>query len=308
MILFSSDFTDALKKTIRNSSESVIICSAFIKVNAIKQILKDVSNQVSVSVVSRWSKHDLVYGASDLEVYEWCESQGYRFGVNRALHAKLYSIDCETIFLGSANLTHRGLSISGAGNIEIGTQINPKVTDLQKLSAFIEDEVEWIDSSLFEEMAVEVEKAKLSKVNEEKQDWSDSVKNQLEKDIKYLWMHELLFTSPSDILNMNFDDEQSVHDFELLKLDLTSLDSEALKAGFIQSRLFAWVRCCVGYDNEVRFGWLTNQLHNALLDDNTPYRREVKEFIVILFDWFKYMPEKFEVKKYNRSETVTLKS
>jgi len=63
----------------------------------------------------------------------------------------------------------------------------------------------------------------------------------------------------------------------------------------------------MGVDNEVRFGWLTKQLHNALLDDATPYRSDVKEFIVIIFDWFKFMPEVFEVKQHNVSETVRIK-
>ena len=120
-------------------------------------------------------------------------------------------------------------------------------------------------------------------------------------------MHELLCTNPNDILMMDFDNKYSVHDFELLKLDLTSLDVNTLQLRFIRSRLFAWVASIVGYDNEMRFGLLTNHLHNALLDDQTPYRREVKDSVVILFDWFKFMPETFEVKKYNRSETVRLK-
>lgn len=307
MLLFSSDFTDELKQAIDNSTDKLVICSAFIKSNAIKNLLENISNQVSVSIIVRWAKHDLVFGASDLEVFNWCDSKGYRFGVNTELHAKLYAIDSQTIFLGSANLTLRGLSISGAGNVEIGTCLEPEVADLVKLSEFIEQEVEWLDQSLYEAMASEVEVSKKSSTKEDKQNWSEGIKGRLQKDVKYLWLHDLLFTSPAELIRLDFDDEQAVHDFELLKLDLSSLDTDALKAGFIQSRLFLWIKCCVGYNNEVRFGWLTNELHNALLDDTTPYRREVKDFIVTLFDWFKFMPELFEVKKYNHSETVILK-
>ena len=75
----------------------------------------------------------------------------------------------------------------------------------------------------------------------------------------------------------------------------------------MQTRLFQWLRDTAGINNAVRFGWLTNELHNALLDDVTPYRSEIKEFVVIIFDWFKFMPEIFEVIKFNVSETVRIK-
>ena len=307
MLLFSSDFTDGLKQAIDSSANDLLVCSAYIKCNAIKNLLKNVPTQVSVSIVARWAKCDLVFGASDLEVFQWCQSNGYRFGINTELHAKLYSIDNKKIFLGSANITHRGLSISGAGNIEIGTQLDPDAADLNKLSAFIEEEVEWLDQDLYAEIASEVELAKVSKTDEDKQEWSKEIKDRLEKDVKYLWLHELIFNSPSNMTIMNFDDENSVHDFELLQLDLSSFDTDALKAGFVKSRVFTWVKCCIGLENEVSFGSLTEKLHNALLDDITPYRKEIKSFVVTLFDWFKFMPELFEVKKYTRSETVMLK-
>ena len=307
MLLFSSDFTEDLKKQIDEASHELIICSAFVKNKAIQHLLESVSPTVSVKIICRWAKGDLVFGASDLEVFTWCQSKGYKFGVNPGLHAKLYSIDTQTIFLGSANLTHRGLSISGAGNIEIGTRLKPETADLKKLGMFIEQEVEWIDQALYEAMVFEVQMAKVSKDKEDQQEWSVEINKQLQKDVNYLWVHELLCTNPNDILMMDFDNNYSVHDFELLKLDLTSLDADTLKLRFIRSRLFAWVVSIVGYDNEMRFGLLTSHLHNALLDDQTPYRREVKGFVVILFDWFKFMPETFEVKKYNRSETVRMK-
>jgi len=307
MLLFSSDFTEDLKKHIDGASHELTICSAFVKTKAIQHLLERTPPTVSVKIICRWAKGDLVFGASDLEVFTWCQSKGHKFGVNPGLHAKLYSIDRQTIFLGSANLTHRGLSISGAGNVEIGTRLKPEMADLEKLGRFIEQEVEWIDEALYEAMVSEVEMAKVSKDKEDQQEWSVEISKKLQKDVSYLWVHELLFTNPNDILMMDFDNKYSVHDFELLKLDLKSIDTEALKLRFLRSRLFAWVESTVGHGNEVGFGLLTKHLHSALLDDQTPYRRDVKNFVITLFDWFKFMPETFEVKKYNHSETVTLK-
>ena len=99
-----------------------------------------------------------------------------------------------------------------------------------------------------------------------------------------------------------------MHDFELLNLAIDDFGEESLKQGFLGTRVYRWTRDIIEINNEVRFGWLTKQLHNALLDDPTPYRSEIKEFIVTLFDWFKFIPETFEIKKFNVSETVRIKS
>lgn len=307
MLLFSTDFTKELTGAICKASNELIICSAFIKENAIKHLLKNISNDVSVSIIARWAKHDLIMGASDLEVYNWCQSHGFRFGINSNLHAKLYMIDQNFIFMGSANLTHRGLSISGAGNVEIGTRIVPEDTDLEKLTKFLNAEVEWVDEELFSLISCEISEFKPEKNVSVLQSWSEKILTRLNKDIEYLWVHDLLKKGPNEIQKLDFDDMNAVSDFELLDLDLNDMSADAIKQAFISTRLYSWIRSKVGFNNEVRFGWLTQELHNALLDDVTPYRREVKDFIVVLFQWFKFMPEKFEVKKYNHTETVTLK-
>lgn len=307
MLFFSDDFTKLFLNAINNSCNEVIICAAFIKKNAISHLLEGIPSGVKVIVISRWSKNDLLCGASDLEVYDLCKSRGYRFGINTKLHAKLYSVDSKEIFLGSANVTHRGLSISGAGNIEIGTRIVPEDTDLKKFSKFINTEVEWVDQELFDLISKEISEVELNNNSSIEYSWSEKILTRLNKDIEYLWVHDLLKKGPNEIQKLDFDDMNAVSDFELLDLDLNDMSAEAIKQAFISTRLYSWIRSKVGFNNEVRFGWLTKELHNALLDDVTPYRREVKDFIAVIFQWFKFMPEKFEVKKYNHTETVTLK-
>lgn len=307
MLFFSEDFTELFLDAINNACNEVIICAAFIKKKAICHLLDEIPSGVKVTVISRWSKNDLICGASDLEVYDFCKSRGYRFGINTKLHAKLYSIDSKEIFLGSANVTHRGLSISGVGNVEIGTRIVPEQTDLEKLTKFLNTEVEWVDEELFGLISCEISEVKQEKNASVSHSWSEKILTRLDKDIEYLWVHDLLKKGPNEIQKLDFDDMNAVSDFELLTLDLNDMSADAIKQAFISTRLYSWIRSKVGFNNEVRFGWLTKELHNALLDDVTPYRREVKDFIAVIFQWFKFMPEKFEVKKYNHTETVTLK-
>ncbi len=57
----------------------------------------------------------------------------------------------------------------------------------------------------------------------------------------------------------------------------------------------------------LRFGSILSRLHDALLNDPKPYRKNVKDFQVNLFNWLKYLelPD-FEFSKYNVSETISL--
>jgi hypothetical protein len=305
--LFSADFTNDLLGAIENVSNELVICSAFVKTQAIQHLLRDISKDVRVTIVVRWAKQDIVFGASDLEVYKWCESKGYRFGINSKLHAKLYSIDESLIFLGSANLTHRGLSIAGTGNVEIGTCIDPTDTDMEKFRSFINDEVVWVDDDLYQLLSSEIDTYQDVDSEVSGDVWSADVTAMLRKRSLHLWVSDLLFTSPKGLLSPDFSSSEIVHDFELLNLNIDNFDADYLKYGFLQTRLYHWIRDTIGVDNAVRFGWLTKQLHSALLDDAAPYRTEVKEFMVIIFSWFKFMPEMFEVSKFNVSETVRLR-
>jgi len=307
MLLFSEDFSKELLSGISGASSELIICSAFVKDKAIKKLLKDISDDVSVTVVSRWAKQDLTFGASDLEVYRWCQNNGYRFGISSNLHAKLYSIDQSLIFLGSANLTYRGMSISGVGNVEIGTRLDPSSTDLEKFKSFINNEVVWVDDDIFKQLEAEVAISKEKYKDNKDLNWSAAINEKLRRKISHLWVSELLFAPPKTLQSPDFESPEIIHDFELLNITIDNFDIDSLKRGFLETRLYGWLRDTIGVNNEVRFGWLTKQLHNALLDDATPYRSEVKEFIVIFFDWFKFMPEVFEVKQHNISETVRIK-
>jgi hypothetical protein len=307
MLLFSADFSKELASAISGSQQEIFICSAFIKERAMKALLENLPDQVSLTVVARWAKHDLLFGASDLGVYRWCENNGHRFGVNSNLHAKLYLVDQSFIFLGSANLTHRGLSFAGAGNIEIGTRLDPSVTDIEKFKSFLDNEVVWVNDGLYKLMEKEIIAENAASAEKKDTRWSVNINEMLDRKVSHLWVSELVFNSPSSLQSPNFESPEIVHDFELLDLTIDGFGEDCLKQGFFKTRLYLWLRDTIGVENEVRFGWVTNQLHNALIDEVTPYRSEVKEFTKILFDWFKFAPEVFDVKRFNVSETVLIK-
>ena len=57
----------------------------------------------------------------------------------------------------------------------------------------------------------------------------------------------------------------------------------------------------------MNFGAFSAALHNALLDDPTPYRKRVKEFVAILFAWFEFLNDDFELTKHNVTTSVKLR-
>lgn len=248
-----------------------------------------------VEIVARWQKRDLVAGASDLDVYNLCKEKGWRFGISLKLHGKLYCIDRESIYLGSANLTSMGLGFVANSNLEFGTKMPASETDLHKVDAFFEEEIFWIDDEIFMQMTREVELAITSQQSLQETKWSDNIIKRIDRDVKYLWADELPFCPPTEILQLNLNNEFSAHDYDLFGLDIDMLNDLTLKASFRNSRAYSWVLSVLKSCAILNFGRLTFELHNSLLNDPKPYRKDVKQLVSILFSWFEYLDDEFEV-------------
>lgn len=307
MILEGSEFSQALFNSISECQKSVTLCSAFIKEKALsdKRFVDKLKGK-NVVVVARWQKHDILFGASDLNVYELCKKHGWQFGVDLCLHAKLFLIDDKEIFLGSANLTSRGLHLGLIGNHEFGTKISAEHADLSKVNRFIDSEVIWMNDDLFEMISEEIAQSKHDKVLFSNESWSFSIKNILHKPVQFLWVQELVFSSPWDLLNIDLNNSSMAHDFELLELNIDGIDEHSIRRNFRRSRLYQWLISVLTYDG-VSFGGLTSMLHNSILDDPKPYRLDIKRYNKVIFDWAKFLGDEFEIKKPNHSEILVIK-
>ena len=72
------------------------------------------------------------------------------------------------------------------------------------------------------------------------------------------------------------------------------LVSISIKKGFRNTLIYSWAVQRLSYD-PVQFGTLTFEIDNLLLDDPRLYRKHLKNYIDILFTWFKYLNDEFEV-------------
>jgi len=304
MLLASPDFAFQLSKAIDDCESILLLSSAFIKLNALKALSKVISPCVDVSVVCRWKKQDILVGASDLEVYDYCRARGWKFGIDNNFHGKLYIVDETEIFLGSANLTGSGLGFTSAPNYEFGTFFPSADADMKKVEQFLDGEVTWMNDELYAAMCADVKQSKELAEPASGSFWSDEVESLINTPVNYLWVSDLPFVTPNELLHLDLNCESARHDFDMLGLNVDSLSSEDLVSHFKCSRVYAWLINRLSDDVELRFGALTKALHDALLDDPSPYRKDMKELLSNIFAWVHFMPDDFVATKHNVTTSI----
>ncbi|WP_369157186.1 phospholipase D family protein [Candidatus Thiodiazotropha sp. LNASS1] len=306
MLLEGESFSQDLLNSISKCNKSFVACSAFIKSKALDTLLAGIQD-IEIIIVARWQKQDLISGASDLEAYQLCKERGWKFGISQNFHGKVYLVDQSSIFLGSANLTQKGLNIGSLSNIEFGTTISASRADLDKIEQFLETEVVWLDEYQFKLLKEDIDSTERYSNPISELHWPDNIQNKLLRSVSYLWVHDLVFNAPQVLLCLNLDETSQLHDFDLLSLDIDALTAGSLRSGFKRTRLYLWVISQLRQNQEMNFGAFSQALHNALLDDPTPYRKEVKEFIATLFAWLELLSDEFEVTQHRKTSSVRLK-
>jgi hypothetical protein len=101
----------------------VVVIAPYIKRSTFAVLLDAVPPGISCKVFARWTVRDVVYGATDISIWPLVDDRN-RGGdstslhIVDSLHAKYYRFD-ETVLIGSANLTQRGMLQAGLPNLEI---------------------------------------------------------------------------------------------------------------------------------------------------------------------------------------------
>ncbi len=303
MLLNEKEVQVEIANSLNKCKETVIVLSAFIKHQAFQWFREQIkASDIKVTVVARWRLGDLIVGASDLSVYEQCKERGWTFKVDERLHAKLFLIDSSAVFIGSSNLTGAGLGLAEKSNFELSTKIKAEDADVDRLSKYV-DSCTTMTDDLYNQMKEVVDN--IDTVKKVHHKWPASIKNILEERVDYLWVGELLFTSPKG----NSTQDEIKHDLLLLDLESLDVDRDLLREQFLKLKIAKWLLQKLKNEESktLKFGAITRCLHNALLDDPSPYRKEVKDFQVNLFNWIKYLNlSEFKIDKHNYSESISL--
>jgi len=293
----------AIERALETAKKTLIIFSAFVKSQAFEWLVPQIIDKhLKVKIMARWDINDLLSGVSDLSIYERCKELNWEFRVNTALHSKLYLIDSSIGYLGSNNLTGAGLGLNTNNNIEFSTEIRPNMGDLQKIDKYLNSST-LMNDELYEEIKQFVEDNKTTK---ERIKWPDSIMDKLKTNTDYLWVDNFPLSNP---LQDNFSEE--FHRDEKIFANIALDDKEALKDAFMSSHVTQWIMKHLNEQEEkvLFFGSLSALIHNSLLNDPKPYRKEIKDLIANFFAWVQYLDLKeLIVEQPNHSQCLKLVS
>ena len=89
----------------------------------------------------------------------------------------------------------------------------------------------------------------------------------------------------------------------MLGLQKGNLDRKKLSDAFQSTNCYKWLSEILAKSDSLRFGAVTLLLHDAILDDPKPYRKDVKSFVSNLFRWFELL-ENFEITTPRYTEVI----
>ncbi len=299
LLLETGAFRRELAFALSLAEQEVIVLSAFIKLDALRWLI-ETSKTGNLKIVSRWQPADLAAGASDLDCFALCDDANIPFGISQNLHGKVYIVDSK-IFIGSANLTSKGMSLSAFQNDEFGTGFEYGQTEKSKVQEYLKS-VNWLNAKTIEMMAQFLGTVGRD-MNAQPNEWPQNISEQLLPQRIGVWYHDLPMCSPHQLLTQSAEGVAIEHDLDSFRSTRAAGEDELLK-GFMSSQICFWLEAQLHEYGELSFGKVTSLFHDQILDDPMPYRKNIKEGVANLFDWASRCHSKFEVVRPRYSQVI----
>ena len=286
-----------LRKYLADKNKITIFCP-YIKGNSLEGILETPGLECE-QIIVRWEPHDLLRGASDLNVFEICRDKGISLYMNPRIHLKLFTNNFIDAFSGSANISERAMSesTSSSYNYEICTYTSKLETSDRIYLRSIINESTLVTEELFKVLQQQLNDAnKVPDLFTIPKSQTDFLISQLPMTDtpNYLWE---LYSGIKD-----FTDQQEencfCHDIVLYKLSGLEQDEElwlqTLKSNFFASAFIQKFLEQVDSSNKVRHGQVREGLRFGAVRkwfaDNTttvpsPRPFELTSNVQILYRW-----------------------
>lgn len=281
-LLTTSETKNKIAEQVRLATEQLHIISAFCKKSALEFIESNIKNNLcEKKILVRFLLSDIVNGVTDFELYEYCKANGWKLYIRFDLHAKTYVFDRKRLVLGSANLTNNGLGLNYGGNYELSYFADIESGDFKKIDSLFENAILMTDE-LYENMKLDYQASKDYRSNSQPLKWNISIEKQFNPVIDALFTYDF----PS-IPEPKFED---VSYFEFLELNCIPTKNE-LKEAFRWSKAFLWLYNFISKspDKTRYFGAITAELHDTLINDPRPYRKEVKDLLANTLSWIQFL-------------------
>jgi len=276
-MLFSKEIKLEILNELKNTNNNLQVITAYCKKSAIEFIQNNITNPIeNKRLMVRFTFDDIVSGASDLDVYEFCKAYGWEMYLRFDMHAKTYIFDKKRCIIGSANLTSRGLDLRSTSNYEMATLTDIEPNDLQRIDSLFNNAIRMNDE-IYQKMAYCVSDDQLNRPNK-RNNWSDDILSLFVPDISVLFTYD-------------FPNCQSPRNLAIGALDFLSIPDnssfEDIKVAFRWSKAYIWL-CDIlkqAPNNQLYFGSMSEKLHNILVNDPRPFRKEVKVLQQYLLNW-----------------------
>lgn len=294
-----------------NDSGNLFIFVPYIKLETLKELLKDTNNCKAIFV--RWDTKDLITGACDVEIYPYCKEKGITLFRNNRLHLKAYIENYKRSFIGSPNISIRGLNIpeSNHYNYELATIVEQMSIEDKLYFSIIEQESILITDSIYNQIIEQLPNKKKEYPDEVDFDLKIAApdKDFLISSLPLTYSVETLFRIYEDRSFINeVELNCATHDLALYKIPFglpldefkTRLELEFFNHPFIKLFLEK-----LNEKGEMYFGEVKAFIHANCSDVPLPRRWEITENIQILYRWIiKLGNGKYAMDTPNYSERI----
>ena len=292
-------------------NDEITLFSAYIRTEQLRKI-NEAKNIKQIIV--RWEVSDICFGASDLELYDYCRDNNIKLFRNTKIHLKAFWNNKRSVLFGSANVTKNG--IGEGGNLELnGIQEDILHSDIRYFNEIIASST-YITEELYNEIKGKVDEHKDKVVR-----IPDLPNKKAEADF-FLLSQLPMSLNVSDLYNtsVNSDflsDEDLnclIHDIVLYKAS-TNLSEENfysdLKNNFNSHPFIIELKEVIKSDTRqsLSYGGVVRWIQNNTTTVPTPRSWELKEeqIVNILYEWICYFDDDYYWERPNYSQVIFYK-
>lgn len=299
-----------------SKSEEISVFSAYIRTEQLKELNQE--NKIN-RIVVRWEIRDLHQGASDLELYQYCKDNKIALYRNTRIHLKCLRNNRDEVFLGSANVTGRGIG-------ERANMFNFELNSLNESTDFsdvlyldkIVSKSEYVTQELFQEIKMKVESLEDFKKQEEEYQKVDIMAERKERD--YFLISELpmfkdikgLYNAAQNINGLSPLDIQCVsHDLATYDSSISKSEEEFysdLKQVFNNHKFIVKLKARIKEDrrSSLNYGGVVRWITENTTTVPTPISWELKkqQVVNVLYEWICFFDSDFVVERPRHSEII----
>jgi hypothetical protein len=292
------------------NNETITLFSAYIRTEQLRKINETKNIK---QIVVRWEVGDICFGASDLDLYDYCRENHIKLFRNTKIHLKAFWNNKRSVLFGSANVTKNG--IGEGGNLELnGIKENISHSDIKYFNEIIASST-YITKQLYNEIKQKVDEHKDQVVR-----IPDLPNRKAEADF-FLLSQLPMSLNVSDLYNtyVNSDSLSEedlnclIHDIVLYKAS-NNLSAEifysTLKENFNTHPFIIKLKEVIKSDtrDSLSYGSVVRWIQDNTTTVPTPRSWELKkdQIVNILYEWICFFDDDFRVEILGKRSEVIL--